>query len=70
MTRMLLPYGAKKYGALTAKGGVVKSARASAAPFAPYGSAANADLAAKVGQGTKRDAAGEHRRVIRLNRAG
>lgn len=68
MTRTLLPYGAKKYVALSAKGGVVKSARAAAATFAPYGSAANADLVAKAGLEKLDHCAGEPRRVIRLKR--
>jgi len=68
MANLLLPYGAKKYAALTAKEGVVKSARAAASRLAPYGTRDNAYLAAKVGL-EKRDRSGlGARRVIRLAR--
>jgi len=70
MNRLLLPYGAKKFVALLAKEGQVKSARDAAAAFAPYGSTHYATLAAKVGEGqTKQRGAGDRRRVVRLRRA-
>jgi len=65
MSKLLLPYGAKKNSALAAKLGGMKSARAAGPKFLPYGASDNGDLVAKVGAGQTKVSAAGARRVVR-----
>lgn len=65
MTKLLLPYGAKKNAPLSSKLGGMKSARAAGPKFLPYGAGDNGDLVSKVGAQQTKLLPAAPRRVVR-----
>jgi len=65
MTKLLMPYGAKKNAALATKPGAVKSARNAGPNFMPYGASDNGDIVAKVGAQETKLLPVAPRRVVR-----